>query len=344
MPSTQQKKEVVRKLLLQNRYTWAEIMKMAHVGPNLVSSVQKEIDQVNNPSPRSNRSRAFELFENQEPKGVNLMNVMKELDIDINDAKKYQIQFFEAKSHEEIAGLLHNEELVSMLPLIRKIYTRHLTFDAIENAIRLTDILPNLEARYLELSRYEASARRDIIRLDDEVNSFLRESERLKMETSSLAQSKVILQQEVEHLERLSTRLKNEKDFESIKNIARAVGESILNHRRTLVAVAGASVLQTFGEDLNRTQIFSNPAATKIFISSLLDPGPEGSENQMFKDITKYVENFSDLLFRLILGGVVNIVGDLKEANKGEKMIEEVSRMITLYEYSPYFARLLNPA
>ena len=76
----------------------------------------------------------------------------------------------------------------------------------------------------------------------------------------------------------------------------------------------------------------------EIFISFLLDPGPPGNENQIYREATTYFDNYCDFLFKAILGGTINVVGN----SKSEWEIAEVRKMITLYTHSPYFASLLK--
>ena len=75
--------------------------------------------------------------------------------------------------------------------------------------------------------------------------------------------------------------IKSQNDYCSIEVIAKNVADVILDDRRLLIAAVAAAIVKTFGADLSRVCIFNNPAAIDAFISSLLDPGPPGNENQI---------------------------------------------------------------
>jgi len=157
-----------------------------------------------------------------------------------------------------------------------------------------------------------------------------------------LSELKEKLKQELSNSQIAVDKIKSQKEYDSIEEIAKNVADVILDDRRLVIAASGASIVKTFGADLSRVHIFNNPAAMDVFISFLLDPGPPGNENQIYREATAYFGNYCDFLFKAILEGTIDVLANSNHKSKSEWEIAEVRKMITLYKDSPYFASLLK--
>jgi hypothetical protein len=329
MSTKNEKDQLIKKLLEQGK-TYREIMKIAHASPTTIKKIDNQRQQVSEPAAKSNRLKAFQIFDRQSPRGSSVYQVITELDISVQDAEKFQVEYLKLKRRDELALMLENKNLLGLIPVYPEMQTRGLTVYDLEKGSRLSTSLAKMEARYQELGTHIRSAQNRIIQLDDEAASLYKKSNMLKKEIESLSESKEILKQELSNSQLAVDKIKSMKEYGSIVEIAKAIGNVISDDRKLLVAAAGASIVKTFGADLSRVYIFNNPAAMEIFISFLLDPCPPGNENQIYREATAHFDNYCDFLFKAILGGTINVVGN----SKSEWEIAKVRKMITLYTHT----------
>lgn len=343
MSTPDEKDQFIKKLLEQHK-TYREIMNIAHVSPSRIKKIDDQIKQAKTPVTRSKRLEAFEIFDSQSPIGSNIYQVVTELDISTQDVENFQVEYLHLKRRDKLALMLGDEKLLGLIPLHREMLRRGKTIDHLEEGLRLSTSVAKMEARYQELGSHIRSAKNRIIQLDNEATSFEEKTNMLKKELVSLTESNDILKQEISNSQIAVDKIKSQNEYGSIEEIAKNVADVILDDLRLLIAAAGASIVKTFGADLSRVYIFNNAAAMDVFISFLLDPGPPGNENQIYREATAYFGNYCDFLFKAILEGTIDVLANSNHKSKSEWEIAEVKvkKMITLYKDSPYFASLLK--
>jgi len=91
--STQDDKDQLIKKLLEQGKTYREIMKIAHASPTTIKKIDNQRQQVSAPAAKSNRLKAFQIFDRQSPRGSNVYQVITELDISVQDAEKFQVEY-----------------------------------------------------------------------------------------------------------------------------------------------------------------------------------------------------------------------------------------------------------
>jgi hypothetical protein len=334
-----EKDKLIKKLLEQDK-TYREIMELAHVSPKTIKRVDDQRKVESEPAPKSNRLKAFELFEIQYPQGSNLYQVVTELDISVKDAEDYQIEYFRLKSRDELTILLQDKKLSGLVNVYRQMLSQGLTVDRLAQALTLSASLANMEYNRRELDAYIRSNRNQIIRLDNVQAELLEKVSNLNKEIRSLSESKEIAEQELSYYRVALKIIKNTEEIESIEQIAAKVGQELFDDNKPLIAAAGASVLKTFASSF--LSYFNSPAYMEMFISFVLNPGPLGNESPLYRDTSTYLHVYCDYLIKAISEGTINVLGSKKFESRGDLEEARINKMISLYKHSPYFAKLLQ--
>jgi hypothetical protein len=179
MSTPNNKDQLIKKLLEQGK-TYREIMKIARVSPATIKKVDNQRKQASMPAVRSKRLEAFQIFDRQNPMGSDLYLVITELDISVEDAEKFQVEYLKLKHRDKLALMLEDENLFGLIPLYREMQARHLTVDDLEKRLRLSTSLAKMEARYQEIGTHIRYAKNHIIQLDNEATSLEEKTNMLK--------------------------------------------------------------------------------------------------------------------------------------------------------------------
>jgi hypothetical protein len=336
-----EKDKLIKKLLEQDK-TYREIMELAHVSPKTIKRVDDQRKVESEPAPKSNRLKAFELFEIQYPQGSNLYQVVTELDISVKDAEDYQIEYFRLKSRDELTILLQDKKLSGLVNVYRQMLSQGLTVDRLAQALTLSASLANMEYNRRKLDTYIRSNRNQIIRLDNVQAELLEKVSNLNKEIRSLSESKEIEEQELSYYRVALKIIKNTKEIESIEQIATKVGQELFDDNKPLIAAAGASVLKTFASDSAFLSYFNSPAYMEMFISFVLNPGPLGNESPLYRNTSTLLHVYCDYLIKAISEGTINVLGSKKFESGSDLEEARINKMISLYKHSPHFAKLLQ--
>lgn len=341
MLNDKEKEQLVKKLLEEEK-GYRDIMKIAHVAPRTIKQVRDQLKQASTPIDKSDRLKAFEIFDSQNPRGCSVYQVVTELDILVEDAEKYQTEYLKLNHRDELALTLQDKNLFGFIPIYREMQSRGLTVNNLRNALGLSTSVANMEARYQYLSTEIRSAENRMIRLDNEIAALDRQGNALKKENASLANLNEILEQKVKNHQLALHKISTSKEIARIRQIVRTIGRSLLDDQNVLLGAAMAAIMKTVAINPSIKALWDNPAATETFVSLLLDPGSAGNECGLHITATEYFGKYCDFLFNGILEGTIYVFGNSKYESKGEQQIADISKMFTLYNHSPYFASLLK--
>ena len=92
-------------------------MKIAHASPATIKKVDNECKHASMPAVKSKRLESFEMFDRQSPMGSNVYQVITELDISVEDAEKFQVEYLKLKHRDKLALMLEDENLFGLIPV-----------------------------------------------------------------------------------------------------------------------------------------------------------------------------------------------------------------------------------
>jgi cell division protein FtsB len=340
MLNDKEKEQLVEKLL-DERKSYRDIMRIVQVSPSTIKKVRVQLIRASTPVDKSDRLKAFEIFDSQNPRGCNVYQVVSELDILVEDAEKYQTEYLKLNHRDELALTLQDKNLFGFIPIYREMQSRGLTVNNLRNALGLSTSVANMEVRYQYLSTEIRSAENRMIRLNNEIAALDRQGNALKKENASLANLNEILKQQVSSSQQAIDKFRS-SDLVPIAGIVNAIGRSMLEDRNLLLGAAAASIVKTLASDPIRVSVLCNPAAVAIFVSFLLDPGPSGNENELYKLARSMLGIYSDFLVKGILEGTIKAIADSNYKNDGERSRAVIGHLAILYKYSPFLASLLT--
>ena len=141
---TREKEKLIEELL-ESGFTWDQIAKRAHVSPNRIKKIRDRLDETLTPKVKSDKSRAFQMYKDKRTP----YDVVVELDIDPQDAEKYDLEFWRLMRMTalEEAYLQNEGSIQPLIDLHKNLSARGLTVQKVFKYLEMLKSTSELESK-----------------------------------------------------------------------------------------------------------------------------------------------------------------------------------------------------
>ncbi|MDQ5868657.1 MAG: hypothetical protein M3530_02890 [Thermoproteota archaeon] len=314
--------------MLKGEKTWATIMKELHVGPHTIEKVQESI----------RRSEAFEMLE----RNCTLHEVSLKLDISSDKVKKYHLEYLDLKGQDELVRLLRDKDISNLVPIAREIKARRLTVEQIENGLKLSSSVRQLEDKRREISDCIGLERNKYAKLCEEKSITENQVDNLMKRKGRLLEETGIFESRLEVCRLAIEKIRSSKEITNLQEIVQNIARSFLDDNKILLAVAASAISRTIAANPQSLALFSDPAATETLALFFLDPGPPGNEIWISKIANSIIKANIVFLMNGILLGTINALGDKKFETVMEKVKAEMAQFMILRKHYPLLSSMFE--
>lgn len=322
-----EKSERIKRMLEQGK-TWNAIMKEVRVAPRMIKKVQDAM----------NRSNAFEMF----AKNCSLHYVALKLDISSANVKKYQLEYLELQGQHELVHHLNDKDISNLIPIAREIKARGLACEQIDNTLKLSISVRELEDKSKELSDSIRLERDKYHRLCDEKSMVENQLDKLVKQKGRLAEETGILESRYKVYQLAIEKIRNTKELSNLQETVKNIAKSFLDDNKILLAVASSAICRTIAANPQCVALFSDPNAMETLAFFFLDPGPTGNEIWISKTANSIFEKSIVVLLNGILLGTINTLGDKKFETYFEKVQAEMAQFSILRKHHPLISGMFE--
>jgi hypothetical protein len=242
--------------MLQQGYSYKQIMTQWHVSPSSISAVKKKFfgssdnENLIETSKTSKESQAFRLFQ----QGKSVVDAKIEFDIDSSDAALYYEKYQELSNfhnfniaYKEVKGVI-----VPFFEFFNLTKSLGMTSEKVAEAVKCGNALPQLQTMHSNLSRDVHALEREKMNLDcqiqlmaDQKDDYMRELEYNNYQCEMKKKELTSLDSEINLKKAFIQNLDNNEGYNRIKMAAAEQINSVLRDNRLMVPTTISATLES---------------------------------------------------------------------------------------------------
>lgn len=268
----EEEKEIIK--MLDDHVPISEIAHFVRRNPNYITEINKRLKESRKPRQKSIGSLAFELYR----MGKNSLDVAIELGLEGEEAEKYKLQHWHLCNLDELTKIYsdYGPQFVQLIGICKNLLDRGITISKALEILKLSYEVNNLYQNWNYLTEV-------VTNLTISKNQLIDENNQLKIQSGNLnpeiAEKRMMVGQLNQSIEKLSSVLNSINDgnidYQTIKQIAKESGESLIRSRVEALECAVFAVILTLRKEPNLIPLLMAP------IPAFQYPGFQDNFNQI---------------------------------------------------------------